>query len=113
MRAGVPASSFEAAADNYFDGMDPDVKLTEPEIKGRNVWLVWTGGNDRFWDTIIKDSFGTFDLLKTISSAPALTFSRDNRWKYFGMVNLLRQADPTRPASLWFVAGPATRRLSA
>ena len=97
MRAGVPASSFEAAADNYFDGMDPDVKLTEPEIKGRNVWLVWTGGNDRFWDTIIKDSFGTFDLLKTISSAPALTFSRDNRWKYFGMVNEPCFGRPTQP----------------
>ena len=73
MRAGVPASAFEAAGDNYFDGMDPGVKLSEAEIKGRNVWLVWTGGNDRFWDTIIKDSFGTFDLLKTISSTPGLT----------------------------------------
>lgn len=69
MRAGVPASFFEAAADHYFDGMDPGVKLSEAEITGRNVWLVWTGGNDRFWDTIIRNSFGTFDLLKTISSA--------------------------------------------
>src|SRR5262249_46798669 len=46
MRAGVPASSFEAAADHYFDGMDPGVKLSEAESKGRNMWLVWTGGND-------------------------------------------------------------------
>ena len=87
MQAGVPASSFEAAADHYFEGMDPGVKLSEAENKGRNMWLVWTGGNDRFWDTIIKHSFGTFDLLKTISSAPGLPYSRDNRWKYFGIVN--------------------------
>jgi hypothetical protein len=97
MRAGVPASSFEAAADRYFDGMDPGVKLSEAEIKGRNMWLVWTGGNDRFWDTIIKDSFGTFDLLKTISSAPGLPYSRDNRWKYFGIVNEPCFGKPTQP----------------
>src|SRR6187455_725771 len=69
MRAGVPASAFEAAADRYFDGMDPGVTLSEREIKGRNMWLVWTGGNDRFWDTTVKESFGTFDLLKTISAS--------------------------------------------
>ena len=31
--------------------MDGGVALTPDEIKGRNMWLVWTGGNDRFWDT--------------------------------------------------------------
>lgn len=97
MQAGVPASSFEAAADHYFEGMDPGVKLSEAENKGRNMWLVWTGGNDRFWDTIIKHSFGTFDLLKTISSAPGLLYSRDNRWKYFGIVNEPCFVKPTQP----------------
>ena len=70
MRAGVPASFFEAAADHYFDGMDPGVKLSEAEIQGRNVWLVWTGGNDRFWDTIIGKAFGTFDLVKLFRRRP-------------------------------------------
>ena len=97
MQAGVPASSFEAAADHYFEGMDPGVKLSEAENKGRNMWLVWTGGDDRFWDTIIKHSFGTFDLLKTISSAPGLPYSRDNRWKYFGIVNEPCFVKPTQP----------------
>jgi len=87
MRAGRPASSFPAAAEDYFRDMDPGAQMGEDEIKGRNMWLVWTGGNDRFWDKIIKDSFGTFDLLKTISSAPGLPFSRDNRWTYLGAVN--------------------------
>jgi len=97
MRAGVPASAFEAAADRYFDGMDPGVTLSEREIKGRNMWLVWTGGNDRFWDTTVKESFGTFDLLKTISSAPGLPYSRDNRWKHFGIVNEPCFDKPTQP----------------
>jgi hypothetical protein len=109
MRAGVPASYFEAAADHYFDGMDPGVKLSEAEITGRNVLLVWTVGNDRFWDTIIGNSFGTFDLLKTISSAPGLGYSRDNRWKHFGIVNEPCFDKPAQPdSSFRFVARPAT-----
>src|SRR5258707_1061009 len=76
MRAGRTAGSFPAAADRYFDGMDNGLDLSEDQRKGRNMWLVWTGGNDRFWDELIKHSFGTFDLLKTISSAPGLPFGR-------------------------------------
>ena len=80
-------ASFPAADERYFDAMDNGEKLSDDAVKGRNMWLVWTGGNDRFWDTVIKDSFGTFDLLKMISSAPGLPYSRDNRWEYFGVVN--------------------------
>jgi hypothetical protein len=92
MRAGRTAASFPAAgraADgtDYFADMDNGAPLKPDEIKGRNMWLLWTGGNDRFWDVLIKDAFGTFDLLKTISSAPGLPFSRDNRWAYFGVIN--------------------------
>ena len=36
------------------------------------MWLVWTGGNDRFWDVISATSFGTLDFLKTVSSHPAM-----------------------------------------
>ena len=35
------------------------------------MWIVWTGGNDRFWDLMTNTTFGAFDLLKTISSHPA------------------------------------------
>ena len=115
MRAGVPASSFEAAADNYFDGMDPGVKLSEPEIKGRNVWLVWTGGNDRFWDTIIKDFLRDLRPSENHFLGARADLQPRQSMEIFrhGQRALLRQADPTRPASLWFVARPATRRLSA
>lgn len=87
LRAGRTAESFPAADEDYFQQMDDRRQLSADEIKGRNMWLVWSGGNDRFWDEITKHSFGTFDLLKIVSSHPSLKFSRDNRWNYLGAVN--------------------------
>jgi hypothetical protein len=86
-RAGRAAGSFPAADEDYFHDMDGGISLTSDEIKGRNTWIVWTGGDDRFWDIITVNSVGTLDLLKTISSHPGLKFSRDNRWTYLGLVN--------------------------
>ena len=67
--------------------MDGGAKLSPEEVKGRNTWIVWSGGNDRFWDDLSQLSFGTLDFLKTLSSHPSLKFSRDNRWYYLGLVN--------------------------
>jgi hypothetical protein len=97
MIAGRPASSFPAADEDYFKDMDNGVQLSADEVKGRNMWLVWSGGNDRFWDVMIKHAFGTFDLLKTISSAPGLKYSRDTRWNYFGVINEPCFDKPTAP----------------
>jgi hypothetical protein len=96
-RAGRDAASFSAAGDDYFHDVDGGVLLTPDEIKGRNTWLVWTGGNDRFWDIITKYAFGSFDLLKIISSHPSLKYSRDNRWTYFGVINEPCFAKPNGP----------------
>jgi hypothetical protein len=85
--AGRDAASFPAANENYFREMDGGIALTDDEVKGRNMWILWTGGNDRLWDKFIEFSFGNFDLLKILSSYPGLKFSRDNRWDYFGLVN--------------------------
>jgi hypothetical protein len=97
-QANRPATSFVAADEDYFHDMDGAVPLTAEEVKGRNTWVVWTGGNDRFWDHIGTTSFGALDLLKSISSYPneidrknhpgeKLKYSRDNRWQYLGLVN--------------------------
>jgi len=59
------------------------------------MWLVWTGGDDRLWDTLNWKSFGTFDLLKTISSHKNLKFGRRNRWETLGLVNEPCFAEPT------------------
>jgi len=85
--AGRTAASFPHAADDYFHDMDAVPRSTTDEVIGRNVWLVWTGGNDRFWNTMAGYTFGAFDLLKSISSHPSLGFSRANRWNYLGLVN--------------------------
>jgi hypothetical protein len=87
MSAGRAAASFPAADEDYFHDMDGGVALTPDEVKGRNTWIVWTGGNDRFWDTISVSSFGSFDLLKTISSHSKLKFKRANRFEKLGLSN--------------------------
>ncbi len=82
------SSSFPAADEDHFREMDGAPQLTAEEIKGRNTWIVWTGGNDRFWDEMVDASAGALDFLKILSSHPSLTkYSRDNRWEYFGLVN--------------------------
>lgn len=81
------ASSFPAADEDYFHEMDGGLPLSAEEVKGRNTWLVWTAGNDRFWDGLSNTSVGNLDFLKTLSSYPGLKASRDNRWQYLGLVN--------------------------
>ena len=110
--AGRTAESFVAAMDPYFIEMDKGAlkpgdeegekalerwakalnltieQVRESAIKGQNTWLVWTGGNDRFWDDMAnKYSFGSFDLLKTLSSHPGQGYSRDTRGSFLGLVN--------------------------
>lgn len=109
--------SFPGAGDAYFARMDKGMllplaaghpypkeiqeiadltKLTpeqvrESAIRGQNTWLVWTGGNDRFWDFAAANTAGAFDLLKTISSYKGdrspMAYGRRNRWSWLGLVN--------------------------
>jgi len=108
------AETFPAADEDYFKDMDygisqqpekvvaalepfvPGVSQTPAEavkaiVRGRNNWIVWTGGNDKFWDHLNINSQGSFDLIKVLSNHPHLMekpgFSRDNRWDWFGLVN--------------------------
>lgn len=106
--AGRTADSIKGADEDYFRDMDngvtkdpakvaaalaPFVPGITPEqaVKhaaiGRNNWIVWTAGNDRFWDNLGYQSRGNLDFLKTISNHPSLKFSRSNRWNYLGLVN--------------------------
>jgi len=92
-RANVEPTHFRRPTPDYFREMDYNVVygahagFGQPEIEGRNMWLVWTGGNDRLWDRLTVDSLGSFDLLKTVSSHPRLGYGRHNRWYYLGLVN--------------------------
>ena len=95
MRAGVKPEQLVLPTPDYFHDMDDNVPrptLSQREIEGRNMWMVWTGGDDRLWDRLTIDSLGTFDLLKTISSHPPTdayktAYGRHNRWRYLGLVN--------------------------
>ena len=87
MLAKRTVDSFPAADEDYFHDMDGGVQLTKEQVQGRNMWIVWTGGNDRLWDVLSRESFGSLDFLKTLSSHPTLPYSRDTRWTYLGLVN--------------------------
>ena len=92
-RAGRTEASFPQASEDFFHEMDNGAQLTPDEVQGRNMWLVWTGGNDRFWDRVTRDSLATFDLLKVITSHPTQTYcdgqhcDRDSRWHWLGALN--------------------------
>ncbi len=87
MRARLALTDLKAADENYFHDMDGGIALTPEEVKGRNTWIVWSGGNDRMWDGLANTTAGNLDFLKTLSSHPKLKYGRDSRWKYLGLVN--------------------------
>lgn len=108
MAHGRTADTFPGADEDYFADMDYGITKQPEELasrlsywvegitpeaavaaaaRGRNNWIVWTAGNDRFWDEISNLSFGNLDLIKTLSNYPSLKYSRDNRWQYLGLVN--------------------------
>ena len=100
---GRPAASFPQASENYFHDMDNGALLNADQVKGRNMWIVWTGGNDRFWDKVTQNSLATFDLLKIITSHPSQNYcdgqrcDRDSRWKWLGTINEPCFEKPTAP----------------
>jgi len=79
--------------------MDDGVALAPNEVKGRNTWLMWTGGNQAFWDYLARRSFGTFDLLKVLDSR-----NRARRFTDYGLMNEpgFKQAATPDPFGLWF-----------
>ncbi|EJU11487.1 hypothetical protein LH128_18614, partial [Sphingomonas sp. LH128] len=96
-KVGVRDDTLVQADEDYFHEMDDGVTLTPDEVKGRNMWLVWSGGNDRFWDTMSKPTLGGFDLLKIVAPPPGSPNARPTRWKVMGLVNEPCFSAPTNP----------------
>jgi hypothetical protein len=102
-QAGRSAASLPAPLEDYFHDMDGGTDLKpEPATKlnpvlGRNTWLVWSGGNDRFWDKMTAYTFGAFDLLKIITYDPNKPIDRADRWKTLGLINEPCMQPPTSP----------------
>jgi len=84
---GRDVASFPSADEDYFHDMDGGIALSPDEVKGRNMWILWTGGNDRFWDGMTASTFGAFDLLKIVAYNPKQKIDRDRRWTYLGLIN--------------------------
>jgi hypothetical protein len=78
--------------------MDSGIELSPDEIKGRNTWNLWCGGNEQFWDRVAREGLGLFDLLKTIDSR-----RRDARFKDLGLINQpgFKQATKPDQFGLW------------
>jgi hypothetical protein len=100
--AGLTEENFPQADEDYFKEMDNGIALTPDEVQGRNMWLVWTAGNDRFWDGMGKPTLGGFDLLKIVAPPPGKDMDRKDRWYSLGLVNepcfdgALPDGDPSR-----------------
>ena len=105
MQAGWTAAKLkpavpDAANADYFKDMDGGISLMPDEAAGRITWLIWSGGNDRLWDTLATASFGSLDFLKTLSSPPTtrdVPYNRDTRWQYQGLINEPCMRKPTAP----------------
>src|SRR5262252_400369 len=80
--AGLTAADFPQTSADVFKEMDGGLLLTEDEIKGRNTWLLWTAGNQVFWDRLARESYGLVDLLKTLDSR-----RRSTRFAKMGLIN--------------------------
>jgi hypothetical protein len=73
----------------YMDGDTPDVpgvhkvlSLNSDEVKGRNTWLMWCGGNEAFWDWFANHSYGLCDFLKVLDSR-----ERGTRFAKYGLMS--------------------------
>ena len=95
---GRKPSDFPELAIDVFKPMDGGIALSAEEIKGRNTWNLWTGGNEQFWDHIAREGLGLFDLLKTIDSR-----KRGTRFQAMGLINQpgFKQAAQPDKHGLW------------
>jgi hypothetical protein len=75
-----------------FQEMDGGIELTPDQIKGRNTWNLWSGGDEQFWDRIAREGYGLFDLLKTLDSR-----HRGTRFREMGLINQPGFRSATKP----------------
>ncbi len=95
---GRTPEDFPEIAADVFQPLDGGIALGPDEIKGRNTWNLWTGGNEQFWNRMAQESFGLIDLLRTIDSR-----ERGTRFARLGLINQpgLRQASRPDEYGLW------------
>ncbi len=108
--AGKRPADFPQTGTHAFDAMDGGISLDPDETKGRNTWVLWTAGDQVFWDHMAQRGFGIVDLLKTLDSR-----HRGSRFVETGLVNEPGYTQPTQPDQygLWLDAGPQESGVDA
>lgn len=101
--AGKTVADFPPDAFDYFAQMDQvpgagagqfaPLDLTPPQIQGRNTWMLWTGGNEAFWDWLANYNPGFVDLLKLVN------FNPERQWRRFERAGLIVEPDTAVPAT--------------
>jgi hypothetical protein len=96
--AGMTAADFPQISADVFPAMDGGIRLDAGEIRGRNAWILWTAGNQVFWDRIAREGYGLIDLLRTLDSR-----KRPNRFAEMGLINEpgFRMAEQPDEHGLW------------
>lgn len=99
---GKTVADFPETSSRVLDGMDGGQPMSEDERKGRNTWLLWTAGDQVFWDGMAQHGLGTADLLKTIDSRMHKT-----RFQDMGLINQpgFEQATHANEFGLWLDVG--------
>jgi hypothetical protein len=90
--AGKSLADFPETRADPFQPMDGGITLTPDEIAGRNTWMLWTGGNEAFWDYMTRYGYGLVDFVKVIDSR-----RRPERFKQFGLINEPGYRQATEP----------------
>jgi hypothetical protein len=91
---------YRPAYRDYFEDMDAvgrtdqrgptKVELDAEQVIGRNAWVMWTGGNEAWWDWLARYGYGTIDLLKLIDDR-----GRETRFGRTGLINEPGTREPT------------------
>lgn len=110
MLAGKTTADFPQTDSHAFDAMDSGISLDADETKGRNTWLLWTAGDQVFWDYMARGGFGIVDLLKTVDSR-----HRATRFAEMGLINEPGFTEATQPDKygLWLDQGPQEQGVDA
>jgi hypothetical protein len=100
--AGKTIADFPQATSRALNDMDGGIAVDDDELRGRNTWILWTAGDQVFWDQMARQGLGTADLLKVIDSR-----HRPTRFQDMGLINqpgFVQAAQPDQ-YGLWLDTG--------
>ena len=108
--AGKTTADFPQTDTRQFDAMDDGIALDRDQTRGRNTWLLWTAGDQVFWDHMAQRGFGIVDLLKTLDSR-----YRTTRFTEMGLINEPGYVQAAQPDQygLWLDEGPQETGVDA